>query len=372
MKEEIYVVHELEAKYQNSDDKPFIIDFFDNFDNNLFLPGSLELISKSSSIVKIGLGNFTESFEYEGDSRSLNKSCISFSVADMEFTLSDGISDDKGKKGKPFILYRNKLSTEERQKILDIISYLIGKPLIPLSSVCYDNNFYIQSILLISPYTMNGQYFKYPCQAPMPFSTNSKQEVELQFFEKAVVQIYKHYSSYCLRQVFWNLRHAQMLPVEIAVGVYSSTIELLKKCYFENNTNLKPRTKILKDEPWGDFEKKLKELLNQVSIPEIEKKLLKNKISNLNQCPQSLVAEEFLEHLGISLSENELKAWNFRNKAVHGMKFEEEKAIEYIKKTSILKIILNKIIISLTNCSDRYIDYHSLNYPIKDLKIPIT
>ncbi|GAB1257619.1 hypothetical protein NBRC116494_21210 [Aurantivibrio plasticivorans] len=122
---------------------------------------------------------------------------------------------------------------------------------------------------------------------------------------------------------------------------------------------------------WKAFRPKLVGILSETEVNEEEKEVLTNKINALNQTPQSILTDRFLEHLEIKLSEDEKKAWKQRNNAAHGREIEAGKEIQLIRELKILKVIFHRVLLKIISGSSYYIDYYSIGFPIKSLADPI-
>ncbi len=116
-------------------------------------------------------------------------------------------------------------------------------------------------------------------------------------------------------------------------------------------------------------------LLKVVAEKNIDKEtlnILVNRINcSLNQAPKDIITKKFLATLNITLSDLEKRAWSQRNTGAHGGIPEKEDYIKALKKTKILQILCNRIILSITNASNNYIDYYTVNFPTKNLQEPI-
>lgn len=106
-------------------------------------------------------------------------------------------------------------------------------------------------------------------------------------------------------------------------------------------------------------------------ISDQTKKILQNKISGLNSKPQSVLLDEVLSKLGLTLSQLEQVAWKRRHAAGHGNYAKLEDFKRLIMETKLLRLRFNRMVFAITKASDTYYDYYTLNRPIRRLRDPI-
>ena len=97
-------------------------------------------------------------------------------------------------------------------------------------------------------------------------------------------------------------------------------------------------------------------------------KILQNKISGLNSKPQSVLLDELLANLGLTLSEIEKAAWQHRHNAGHGNYAKPEESTRLIRETKLLRLRFIRMVLAITKASELYYDYYTLGRPTR--KIP--
>lgn len=122
---------------------------------------------------------------------------------------------------------------------------------------------------------------------------------------------------------------------------------------------------MISEPKWKGFRKYAIKYMDELDIEDTEKSILVNKINSLNQLPQSLVTDRFLQTLNIRLSEPELNAWKQRNNAAHGNEVEDGDHIKLIREVKIMRVVFNRILLKLVAGSDFYFDYYSIGFPIR-------
>jgi hypothetical protein len=128
-------------------------------------------------------------------------------------------------------------------------------------------------------------------------------------------------------------------------------------------------SKVIPDKKiWKEIKEQWIDSLENIVQEEASKELIKNKIGSLNQLPQKLILDRFLETLGIEVTNLEKSAWNHRNLAAHGSISNSGKDwSKLVRETKLLRLMANRIVISACEASDFYYDYYTAGYPIRHL-----
>ncbi len=165
----------------------------------------------------------------------------------------------------------------------------------------------------------------------------------------------------------WSYWHAVCAPIHIAAVHYGASIEALQNSYIAHHgKNFK--TSLIEKQEWWQFREESLKIVSNLNIDENEKRVLENKINSLNQTPQNIITERFLNSLGIKFSTLEHSAWQRRNNAAHGNQVESDDYISLIRELKILKIILHRVLLQIVDGSDYYLDYYSLGNPIRRIR----
>ncbi|MGH7084046.1 MAG: hypothetical protein ACREFN_03555, partial [Acetobacteraceae bacterium] len=83
--------------------------------------------------------------------------------------------------------------------------------------------------------------------------------------------------------------------------------------------------------------------------------------------PRPETMQRLLKVLKIELGEDERRAWARRDHAAHGNELKQEDQLGAIRDTKLLRGIFDRMLLRITNGSDTYHDYASLNFPIRNL-----
>jgi hypothetical protein len=72
----------------------------------------------------------------------------------------------------------------------------------------------------------------------------------------------------------------------------------------------------------------------------------------------------------LRIGEGESAAWRRRNKAAHGKAIPTGSELDAIQDTKFLRGLFDRMLLKLVDASDGYIDYGTLNFPIRPLADP--
>lgn len=167
----------------------------------------------------------------------------------------------------------------------------------------------------------------------------------------------------------------QNSPRDVRAAHLGAAIESLRDSYCENNltTNLLP-TNVWKEimkplliEAFDNAHKKLEENL-QISS---EVKILKDKLSQLNDKSSNMKYNEFFELISLKKGKVEEAALRERNKPAHGTRYLPDQYRGLSITTDALYTLFNRIVLKLTDASDYYIDYSTYGHPVRHIDEPL-
>ena len=182
-----------------------------------------------------------------------------------------------------------------------------------------------------------------------------------------VQKILKYYDDYDFSHFSWLYWHAVASPLHLKGVGFGATLEFIQRKYIERNAGHFSE-KLIDKKLWKPIYKKLSKILEDTeNLSEHERKLLSNKLSNLNQTPQSILTNRFYEVLNLSLGNLESLSFKQRNNSAHGNKAEDSGIIPLVREVKILRIICNRIILRIYNLSEFYFDFYSFGFKIRNL-----
>ncbi|NOR69297.1 MAG: hypothetical protein GQ532_06305 [Methylomarinum sp.] len=365
---ELSSVSSIEAVIRDAKTGNYLIEWLENVDDGHFMwPDSVETNTENHTLVSIGAEPNKVEMQEKSSSKGFGRSAVYLSIADHKLYLVSTGDDAKSVGVKSgYILYLEIIPSEERKKIRDCLSFVLGRPLIKTGYSIFNSEWQLVSFKSISAYSMGGAAFSIHSLPPFPLGKNYQGEIDSNIITTLVNAIYQDYDEYKFGYLSWAYWHAVCAPIHIAAVHFGACIESLQKSYIENNGK-KFSSALIEKSRWKVFRKETLNVLTSLNLEETENRVLENKINSLNQTPQSVLTERFLNNLDINFSEVEKAAWQQRNNAAHGNEIEEGTEIQLIREIKILKVIFHRVLLKIMGGGEYYIDYYSIGFPIKFL-----
>ena len=345
---ELSSIDSIKSTLKTSIKEKYLIEFVSNMDmKNFILSDNISINKSINETTTIGKINFRDTTTNEMKSWG----CISNKIDDYYFHIC---RYENNSKIYQYILYDKIISDEERKKIRECISFILGKPILYLGYCTYSEDFKMLSFEL-----KRGYDFKGACTLaelpPTILNLNMSNIIDSNIFNNLLISLYTNYDKYDFQHLFWMYWHASTSHFYSASVQFGGCIESLQNLYLEKNSSGKI---IESKEIWNNFRNNNIDLIDNLCIDGSEKELLKNKINNINILPQQKLLEKLFNLLEIELTELESKTWKQRNIPAHGKRIENN--IEYIRGVKILRTLFNRLILKISNASEYYFDYYSL------------
>ncbi|MGM0953606.1 MAG: hypothetical protein ACQEW7_11585 [Pseudomonadota bacterium] len=368
-KTELSSVEKALVQIRDSKSGCYLIEWLENVDDGTFLwPETTKCESKDSNTIVIGSGPTSVEISETSTSGENSRNCIPLSVDSTNFHLVTSRKDENSLGvNSGYILYSGVPSDHFRKKVRNCLSFIMGRPLIQTGHSIFDSDWKIVSLEAISSYSVGQAVFNIHSMPPAPLGSKYQGELDERIVSSILLSIYRNYDQYNFGYLSWTYWHAICAPAHIAAVHFGACIESLQRSFINNNGKLF-RTSLIEKSDWKPFRKNIQEILKEMKIGETEREVLENKVNSLNQTPQSILTERFLDTLDIQLSELEKSAWKQRNNAAHGNETEEGGEIKLIREIKVLKVMFHRVFLKIVNGGDHYIDYYSIGFPIKKLK----
>lgn len=264
-----------------------------------------------------------------------------------------------------YILYVGNPSDEFRDKVRRCLSFALGTYLVYLGHSSFCESWELIHFEAVSAYALSGKAFDLPPMPPSPLGSRGEWEIERKVLSRAVNALYSNYEALNFGTVSWAYWHAVAATPHIAGVLYGAAMESLERAYLKTN-EIKVRRALLNEQPWNALQKELESCITQANLDPEVTKILGNKISKLNEAPQSVVTNNLLLSLGLALGDRETRAASqVRNKSAHGK--DDEVDIEWIRNLKIVRTRFHRMLLSMTNASDYYYDYFTIGSPARRL-----
>jgi len=348
----------------------YTIEHIGNLPNRYIWPDNNDFSSRTEKILKFGsLPEFNISTSTTKNSCSYN--CLHLKINDEDVIIGK-VTNAPNVKNAGFIFYRGHPPEQLRRLVRDGLSLVFGTPLIYFGFTSFTLRGAIISLEAVTPYTMGGRAWHLAGLPPAPITTSNGKTNQL---DKTLVQrmmqgFVSHSEKYSIAQIPWRLWHAEAAAYFMKPAYYGALIEGIQKEYFEDAETSINRS-IISKSAFKRHRKFIQKYLEKVCSSGPELKLFTDKLNSSNIAPQKILASRFFSHLGLSLGSLETEAWNKRNDAAHGNNIAEDDVIQHMRDTKILRIILNRILLHLTNGSDFYFDGYTIGHAVRQLSDPI-
>ena len=368
----ISTVKQCNNSIKHAEKNKFIIDWITNLDIGQYCWTSSIKESYENTIKR----NFvsarsTISFFDKNYTTSNSLKCCSIRVNEMDifFGHNDCLTIDK-KYNPGFILYSKECDNELRKKIRDALSFILGCKLIHISSTLKDENYNSIESEIYTQYAINDLYYTANSLPPAPLHPVGSEYLFLDESEisQMVQKIVDHYDKYDFSHFSWLYWHAAASPLHLKGVGFGATLEFIQRKFIEKNPT-KINTKLVNKNLWKQLHQSLSKIITEeISLDEEDKNLLSNKLSGLNQTPQSILTNRFYETLNLTLGALEKNSFKQRNNSAHGNKSDDSEIIPLIREVKILRLLCNRIILRIYNLSDFYNDSYSFNFPVRHLQ----
>jgi|GEM_PF-6429227 len=368
---ELSHVHLVEWHGKDTESSQYTLQWLENMPDGLMWPHSVNRKETDSISIEYQSDDLKILFDDAIDEASFGKSCVHLSLLGFEFFLVKASKLKIAHIHSPgFILYKGCPTEDEQDKIKNILSFCLGQFLVDLGFASFDRDWSLTHFVARSAHTMRGAALKIITAPPSLLDKRFQHSIDKVILQNMATAVALCYEEFDLRHVFWTYWYAQAAPAHTAAVHYGAAIEYLQRRYAERRGD-RLKTTIINDEMWAVFSRKMVELISELPTTDDEKGILKRKCQSLNSAPQSVLMERFFAALGIDIGKVESSAWGKRNRAAHGGKISEEKYIEVIRDNKVLMIMLNRILIAISGCSDNYHNYYSVGHPVSSLSVPI-
>lgn len=350
----------------------YLVERLENVDSGYYLwPDSVDTETSTQTLTSIGPKGNTVEIPCGSSTNGSASRCLQLTIGGHSLYLISSGEDQRSLGVKSgFLLYLEPPEKDIRKKIRNCLSFVLGRPLVEMGHSTFDFEWNLISFEEISAYSMGGTAFSMRTLPPYPTGKAYQGELDKTIVEPLLNSLYLRYEELKFGHLSWAYWHANTAPIHIAAVHFGSCMESLQNSYIENHGKIF-QTSLMERTAWKVFRLKLIGILSETEVNEEEKEVLTNKINSLNQTPQSILTDRFLDHLELKLSEDEKKAWKQRNNAAHGREIEAGKEIQLIRELKILKVIFHRVLLKIISGSGYYIDYYSIGFPIKSLADPI-
>jgi hypothetical protein len=365
-------VHSLEAIPSDVEQVHQLIEWVDNVDTAFYhWPHNLE--EKLETVAIRTLSGGAEPLTQRSQERTLSlRGCLWLNIAGHEIYIAPFQNHKRERPSGPgFILYKKFPCEDIRRKIRECLSFVFGLPLVYLGYTLLSEDFKLVGFEAVTPYIIDERAYSLPALPPAPVGRKYANLIDPNVFSRTVNSLFLHYDELNFRHVSWIYLHAVCSPMHTQPVQFGAGIEALQTAYGKLN---KPqyKTKLLDKQNAEHLREEFLKIVDSI-IPEDTKEkdarnALINKASGLNNPSQDTQNERFFASLSLDMGDKEKNAWQRRNNAAHGNTTKPDDSVELIRDIHLLKNIFHRIVISMAEASNQYIDCYSPKFPIRQLR----
>ncbi|EKG37166.1 hypothetical protein Pav013_3552 [Pseudomonas syringae pv. avellanae str. ISPaVe013] len=367
-------VHYFESATSQSGNVAYVFDWVANIDQRYYIwPDGIRDSVQEVSTRTFGYGAdpviLTATSTTDGGSRN----CVELNVGGIRVILGSTELEAEIMTIKPgYIIYLGHIDEETRKRIRDSLSFALGFPIVYFGYAEYNERQKLTYLKAFSAYSMDGRAFNVPVMAPAPIcSPAGSNMLDRDKLSEVANSFFDNYHSYSLSSLNWVYWHAVTAPAHMAAAYFGAAIENIQKKYLES-AGTRFNNLIIPKQEYRLLRKAVFEAIKNCDLTVADKKTFEEKINSGNVVSLKVRSHRFFEHLGLDMGSAEVAAWQRRNDAAHGNELEDGDYISLIRDTKLLKLILHRIVLTITGASEEYIDYYSLYFPIRALNCGVS
>lgn len=297
--------------------------------------------------------------------------CVQIRVGELDVHLcARWIEPDEQHRKPGCLIYHGTPDEDTLKRVRNVISFSLGMHLVSLGHTVYSADCKTVSFKAVSPYSIDGRLFDLPVLPPAPLAARSYEEIEPARLSKLVSALYRAYDEIGFGDLNWGFWHARCATPHIAPVHFGPSSKPSGRRAQRRFSGQIP-TKIVGDpDIWARFSDAAKALIDGLRIPADRKLLLVDAIGRTNGMPHKAVMESILDRMRLRIGDGESAAWRRRNDAAHGRAIPTGSEFDAIQDTKFLRGLFDRMLLKLVDASDDYIDYGSLNFPVRPLGDP--
>jgi hypothetical protein len=365
-------INQLEAVLQPNVLPAYTIDWIANLRDRFHWPDSIDIKNETTQTTRIGsldeaitrIGSETRKSGTQGAVK-LKVDGVQIYLCALRLEYSESLISPG------CIIYYGKPDERFRKKVQVAISFALGTYLVDLGSTLYSEDWHIVSFKSHSAYSIDRKAFSLPVLPPVPLGVRWQNEITREALDRLVNAIFKNYESLNFEHVSWAYWHALCATPHIAPVHFGAAIETLLRGYVAMRPERFSSKIIPGKATWKGFSAAVEQVIAELEIPDANKQALIKNLGNLNRVNIRDLMNAVSNDLGIKLGDDEWQAWDRRNDAAHGMELKVGEELALIQDVKLLKIIFHRLLLRIVGGCASYIDYASLDFPIRGLDTPV-
>ncbi|CAI0756060.1 hypothetical protein [Serratia fonticola] len=372
---ERYKINSIKSTNLNQQKTDFLIEWISNLDLPQYSwPDFIKIEKTTKTTKEFSSKNHSILLTDENEKSGHSSKCCHVYIQGIHIYFGLTNESNLSEKYHPgYIIYEGTPSKELRERVRQAISFITGNNILYLGCTELNSELNIVGFEAVTPNSMGGLFLKNTNTPPTKLMSNDAKYYILDSDKVSLMieNFIHYYDDYDLRHISWLYWHAIIAPAHLKAVCFGAVLEFTQKIYIANN-EVDFQSSLIDKKDWRLISEALhKTIADSASINDESRKILTNKVNNLNSTPQSILTKRFFSALNLTLSKKELRAYSRRNDAAHGNKTPDDNFIELIRDSKILHILCNRVLISVLSLSDSYTDFYTLGHTFRNLSDPI-
>lgn len=365
------LIHRIDLACAVNESATYTIDWLDNVPNVYHWPDTLKTTVSTTTTRIIALDDEGITLSSSEGREGFGKHVVKIIVGGTDVFFCALAREDISDRISPgCLIYRGTPDDEFRKRVRNALSFALGSFLVDLGSAAYTSDWSLHSLHLKRAYSIGRKVYDLPHLHPAPLHPSWQHGVERAPLHRFVNSIIARYDDLDFGNLSWAYWHALCVTPHIAGVHFGAAIEALQRQYIKANPT-KIQTKIVADrEAWRKLSDGVLRAITESDVPEDSKAALQENMGALNNVSQRTKMETILQHINTALGPDEALAWRRRNDAAHGNALTPGGELSLIHDNNVLRMLLHRMVLRITNASDSYFDYATPGFPIRRVTEP--
>ncbi len=349
----------------------FAIDWLENLPRSPFnWPGSFNTTEQTTVIRTVDARNGGLTIPSSGGRQSFSNCAVSLEIEGQPLYVCALDPRDYASARQPgCIIYPGVPDEAFRKKVRTALSFALGLFLGELGATLYDGEWNVLRATARSAYSLGMRAFDLGSRQLAPLGPKYLWEIQPGELGRVVGALVRAHDELDLANLSWAYWHACAATVHTAPAQFGAAIEALQRVWLEANPD-RVATTIMSKAEWRPLREGLRETVTTSAASDEAKRILIERLGNLNKVDQRPKLKAILEYLGLRLSEREDMAWARRNDAAHGTPVPEGEEVAAIIDMHLLRGLFNRMLLRITGAADVYVDYATGGHPYRRLVDP--
>lgn len=221
---ERFTARSIQLDIDNSQPEAFCVEQIDNLSTSYLWPDMIDTKGSHSSttVLKWELGSV--SIPNELKSSVFSRAAMHLKVGGYDLIVCVDERHNNKRTGK--IVYIGAPEIEIRDKIRDVISFVLGRPIVYYGCTLHSLEWHPLRSVSIDAYSINGMMFQLHALPPYPiFRKNSRTFLDGSLVQAVCNSIFAHYEQLDFQKSSWAYWHAMCAPYHMEAAHFGALVE---------------------------------------------------------------------------------------------------------------------------------------------------